>query len=105
MQVHQWASYDFVISGRFQGATFLLHHIDPNVTVVTNISVAWTGDAADRTASFANIDSITFSDGTVQTLNLPSYMGPQPSNIVNILYKIEVNDCQGRATLFFLGLI
>jgi hypothetical protein len=104
MQVQQWGSWDFSVSGNFVSATFLVHHIDPNVTVVTDVSLAW--HFSTGAAAFANIDSMTFSDGTVITPNVPSFMGAQPSNIVNILYSVNVgSQSQARASIFFLGLV
>ena len=86
-------------------ATFLLHSIDPNETVVTNISLAGHDENDDETLAVAKIDSITFSNGQQQTLNVPSFMGTSASsNIVNILYSIHVVSCNAIATLFFLGL-
>jgi hypothetical protein len=105
MQVEQWASFSFDVTGNFVSATFLLHNIDPNVTVVTDVSLAW--HFSTGAAAFANIDSITFSDGNVITPNVPSFMGSQPSNIVNILYSVNVGpgQSQARASIFFLGLV
>jgi hypothetical protein len=106
MQVQQWGSWDFSVSGNFVSATFLVHDIDPNVTVVTDVSLAW--HFSTGAAAFANIDSITFSNGTVITPNVPSFMEPSPvpSKIVNILYSVNVgSQSQARASIFFLGLV
>src|SRR6266516_4915446 len=106
MQVEQWASANFSVTGNFVSQTFLLHGIDPNVTVVTDVSLAW--HFSTGAAAFANIDSITFSDGSVITPNVPSFMEQfgVPSKIVNILYSINVgSQSQAAASIFFLGLV